>query len=215
MATESAHADTLRLRPLGTLETIDAAVEIARRDVGLYGGLALLSLGPLVVFVLRFLMEAQRVHLGLAARAGHALLLTLALLWRAVVMGAASLAVAEYLGGGKPRLSACLRQALPRGVSLATTGAAVALFNIVGAVFFFSNVWLAWVSMCAIPLCAERSASALGSFSASHRLLRSLGGKCVAISVALLMILALTLLNLTLGTHLALLLVRTLFDVDV
>ncbi|MBI5478159.1 MAG: hypothetical protein HY906_04845, partial [Deltaproteobacteria bacterium] len=204
------------LRPLSTSELLDAALEIARRDLGLYGGLAVLALGPLVVLGLRLAVaKGGGAPLDAAAHAGHALLLTVALLWRYVVMGASAIALERHLAGERPRLGPCLRAALGRGLSLAVAGALVALVNLLLYFVFFANIWLGWFVLCAVPLCAERSASGLGSLNASRRLLAGLGGKAAALNALYLLLAALMLLNAILGAHVLLVIGRALFDLDI
>jgi hypothetical protein len=204
------------LRPLSTSELLDAALEIARRDLGLYGWLAVLAMGPLVVLALRLAVaKGGAAPLDGTAHAVHALLLTLALLWRYVMMGASAIALERHLAGQRPRLGPCLRAALGRGLSLAVTGALVALANLFLYCLFFANIWLGWFILCAVPLCAERSASGIGSLNASRRLLAGLGGKAVALNALYLLLAALMLLNAILGAHVLLVIGRGLFDIDV
>jgi hypothetical protein len=204
------------LRPLNTSELLDAALEIARRDLGLYGWLAILALAPLVLLGLRFAVaKGGAAPMDGATHAGHAVVLTLALLWRYVVMGASAIALQRHLAGEQPRLGPCMRAALGRGLSLAVTGALVALVNLILYCVFFANIWLGWFALCAVPLCAERSASGMGSLNTSRRLLAGLGGKAAALNALYLLLAALMLLNCILGAHVLLVIARGLFDLDI
>jgi hypothetical protein len=130
-------------------------------------------------------------------------------------MGASALALDEHLDGDRPRLGACLRAALGRGVSLAVAGSLVFVVNTLLATVFFANVWLGWFMLCAVPLCARRDATGLGALNASRRVLAGLGGKAAALNVLYLLLLLLVWLNVVLGVHILLVIAHALFDVDV
>ncbi len=134
------------LRPRTSVELYDAAIHLCTRGRTAAPALALLGASPVAIAAVTLCYQARLGRPVLAA----ALLLTLALFFRYICLGAAALATQDALGGAESSALSCLGRAFRAAPALCISGTVDLALRWIGhpltlglAFFFWSDLWCA------------------------------------------------------------------------
>ena len=209
------------LHPLTSLQIMNSAFIILRREVTLLYALALAGTAPLflTLTLLYYFGVVQKLVFNSGSNAyllSISGFIALSLIWRYIIIGAGLRALFGILSERPIKMRDCLGEAFTRWRPLVTTGGILLIPTLLsGYAFFIPGIFLGGLIITIIPLIASGEVSASHALAANREFTKHFFLKTLTVNILYYLIAAFLFFSLYLLVQLLLYLGRIFFDLEV